>query len=55
MIFARMKSEAQIYSAQSSGANQPAHQCKQILIQEQQINMGLDEGRIEAGASFYFG
>ena len=39
MRLTEMRSEAQIYSVQSSGANPIAHQFKQMLIQEQQLSL----------------
>ena len=39
MNMAEPKSEAQIYSLQSAGANRTAHEFKQALIQEQQISL----------------
>ena len=39
MKLTEFKSEAQIYSLQSAGANLTAHEFKQALIQEQQISL----------------
>ena len=39
MKLAQLKSEAQIYSLQSAGANTTAHEFKQELIQEQQLSL----------------